>query len=497
MFEAAELGQVVPKDEYHEAVPGLRLELVRHQMQLRDAPFPVIVVLAGDDRVGCNETLNLLHEWLDPRFVVANAFEAPTDEERERPVFWRYWRRLPPRGRIGVFLGGWATHGLAHRVRGEIDDLELDRWSTHVRQFERELTDDGAVLLKFWLHQPKAEHKRRLKAARKDPEKHWALDDVDRAIFEHYEDAIDCAEHVLRQTSTGDAPWHIVESTDFRSRNLTVARTLLKAISKRLGAPELDPATQTIEIARPGVEAQRTVLDTVDLSATLEKSAYEKRLRKLQAQLSGLARDARQRGVASVLAFEGWDAAGKGGVIRRLTAAMDASLYRVVPIAAPTEEERAQHYLWRFWRHLPRAGHVTIYDRSWYGRVLVERVERFAFSTEWMRAYAEIRDFEEQLAEHGVAVLKFWLHIDQDEQLARFQAREQTPFKQYKITEEDYRNREHWRDYELAVTEMVERTSTRAAPWTLVAAKDKRSARIQVLETYADRLKKLLRRNGP
>ena len=493
MFETAELHQSVPKAAYEEAVPELRVELIRHQILLAEATFPVIIVLAGNDRVACNETLNLLHEWLDPRFVKSSAFDLSSDEEKERPLFWRYWRRMPPRGRIGVFLGGWATRGLTPALRLELDDSALARWTAHVREFEQELAEDGALILKLWLHVPKDELQKRMKQAKKGGANgYWALDETDAKILEHFDEAMLDAEQLLRQTSTGYSPWNIVESTDFRSRNLTVARQILKALSKRLAAPEKDPGMQTIEVARPGIEAQRTVLDTVDLKSSLDKKEYKKRLEKAQAQMFRTAREAREKGLSSVIVFEGWDAAGKGGAIRRLTGAMDATLYHVIPIAAPTEEERAQHYLWRFWRHLPRRGRTTIFDRSWYGRVLVERVEKFAFSTDWQRAYSEIRDFEEQLGEHGIVVTKFWLHIDQEEQLRRFQEREQTPHKQHKITEEDYRNRERWREYELAVNEMVQRTSTRLAPWTLVPANDKRFARVHVVETHESRLRAAL-----
>ena len=492
MFETAELHQSVPKAAYEEAVPTLRVELIRHQILLTNAGFSVIVVIAGDDRVGCNETLDLLHEWLDPRFIHTSTFDLSSDEEEERPVFWRYWRRMPPRGSIGVFLGGWTTRGLDDRLDRELDDTELGRWSAHVRQFEQELTDDGCVLLKFWLHVPQDDLRKRLKETRKNKNSHGRVDERDETILEHYDAAMQNAELVLRHTSTGNAPWNIVESSDARSRNLTVARAILKALSKRLGAAEVEPGMQTIEVARPGIEAQRTVLDTVDLTAALDKKQYNKRMEKAQARMREVAHRARDAGISSVIAFEGWDAGGKGGAIRRLTASLDAGLYQVVPIAAPTEEERAQHYLWRFWRHLPRRGRTTIFDRSWYGRVLVERVEKFAFSTEWTRAYSEIRDFEEQLAEHGIVVSKFWMHIDADEQLRRFQEREVTPHKQHKLTEEDYRNRERWRDYELAVNEMVQRTSTRLAPWTLVPANDKRYARVHVIETHLARLEHAL-----
>jgi polyphosphate:AMP phosphotransferase len=305
-------------------------------------------------------------------------------------------------------------------------------------------------------------------------------------------------ERLLRQTSTGSAPWHIVESTDTHYRNFTVTQTILAAISARLAEPSTTPSTAGTHVPSPAevlpqIGGGRSVLDAVDLSAALSRPEYEAQLSTWQARLSRLSQRARDHGVASVLVFEGWDAAGKGGVIRRLTHAMDARDYRVVAIGAPTEEEQAHHYLWRFWRHLPRAGVMLIFDRSWYGRVLVERVEGFASERQWQRAYEEINHFEEQLAERGIVLYKFWLHIDPDTQLRRFQARENTPYKKYKLTTEDYRNRDKWEAYVAAVHEMVARTSTEIAPWELVAANDKQWARVQVLHTVCRGLKKRLK----
>jgi polyphosphate kinase 2 (PPK2 family) len=214
----------------------------------------------------------------------------------------------------------------------------------------------------------------------------------------------------------------------------------------------------------------------------------------LQGELNRLGRRANRARTGTIVVLEGADAAGKGGAIRRITAALDARQYRVIQIAAPTDEERARHYLWRFWRHLPRLGRFTIYDRSWYGRVLVERVEGLAREAEWMRAYKEINEFEEQLVEHGIVLVKLWLQISDAEQLRRFQEREQTPWKQYKITDEDYRNRAKSHAYEAATNEMIERTSTDYAPWMLISAEDKRSGRVQVLRTLCDRLGAALQR---
>ena len=237
---------------------------------------------------------------------------------------------------------------------------------------------------------------------------------------------------------------------------------------------------------------QATVVSNLDLSLKLKKKEYWDKLEVAQGRLNQLFRKARDKGLSVVTVFEGSDAAGKGGAIRRMTQALEARNYQVIPIAAPTDEERGHHYLWRFWRHIPRAGRFTVFDRSWYGRVLVERVEGFAAEAEWMRSYGEITDFEEQLDESGIVVVKFWLQISDVEQLTRFKAREDTPYKRHKLTDEDWRNREKSNEYELAVNEMVERTSTRFAPWTLIEANDKRYARIKVIETVCDRLDQAL-----
>ena len=202
-------------------------------------------------------------------------------------------------------------------------------------------------------------------------------------------------------------------------------------------------------------------LANVDLSTRLSPESYERKLPRLQGELRELARLAYEHGRPAVLVFEGWDAAGKGGSIRRMTEALDARQFRVVPVAAPTDEERAHHYLWRFWRHVPRDGRITVFDRSWYGRVLVERVEGFAAEAEWRRAYDEINEFELQLVSHGTALVKFWLHLSPEEQLRRFSEREVVPWKQHKLTGEDWRNRERWQDYLAAVNDMLVFTDRR------------------------------------
>jgi polyphosphate:AMP phosphotransferase len=357
------------------------------------------------------------------------------------------------------------------------------------------LIDDGALILKFWLHLSKNAQKKRLKKLEHDPHTKRSVSKKDWLHHKKYDLFTEVAERVISHTDMGYAPWILVEATDSRYRNLTVGRTLLRNLQKRLAQtmPTLTENTTGINPILPVEEsADVTVLDKVNLSQHLSNKTYQKQLATYQGKLHRLAREAYHQKRSTIIVFEGWDAAGKGGAIRRITQAMDARLYRVISTAAPTDEERAHHYLWRFWRHISRAGTFTMYDRSWYGRVLVERVEGFASEQEWQRAYSEINDFEAQLVEHHNIVIKFWLHIDQEEQLRRFKDREQIPYKQHKITEEDWRNREKWPQYRQAVNDMIARTSTHFAPWTLISGNDKRFARVQVLKTVCDALEAVL-----
>ncbi|MFW5750156.1 MAG: polyphosphate:AMP phosphotransferase [Planctomycetota bacterium] len=487
MLEAAELGAKLKKADYESRLPQLRADLIQAQQDLRSAGFGVIVLIAGDDHRGCHAAINTLNEWLDPRGIRVHVFEDPTQEEAERPVFWRYWRALPANGRIGIFSGAWMFRAVADRLCKRTREAEFDVALERIRRFEGELADAGTLVVKFWLHRPEKPAVAELEKVREHPERYGAFGRTDQAMLDDFPRSMRVVERSLRETESASIPWHLVESTDKRHRDWTIAATVLAALQRHLArGASGDPAAAT---AWYGTPDHCSILDTVDLTQQLAKDDYRLLLARRQRKIRKLTLGHRQSSPTAVLLFEGWDAAGKGGVIRRLCAAIDAPCYDVVPIAAPSDEERARHYLWRFWRHIPRRGHITVFDRSWYGRVLVERVEGFAREDEWRRAYAEINDFEEQLAEAGIAVCKFWLHIDRDEQLARFQAREQTPFKRYKITEEDYRNRGQWPAYEQAINDMIAHTSTEFAPWHLIAANDKRHARIAVLSTVAKALK--------
>ncbi len=490
MFEVAELGHKLSKEEFDKRVPLLRTELLKAQEALKSANFPVIVLVSGVDGAGKGVTVNLLNEWLDPRYLRTYAFGEQSDEERERPACWRFWRALPPKGLIGLYIGSWYSTPLAQRACGKYSDTELDGHLLRIKTFEKSLVDDGALIIKFWLHLSREAQKKRFKTLESDPATAWRVTAQDKEHLKHYDAFRSIAERTLRQTSTGVVPWIIVEGSDPHYRSVTIGQHILDRISARLkdGAPSLLDAPPASSTLLPVLTQSQTLLGHLDLSQSLSSKHYKSELEKTHCRLNSLSRIALKKKVSSIIVLEGWDAAGKGGLIRRIVPALDARHYQIIPTGAPTDEERAHHYLWRFWRHIPRAGKLTVYDRSWYGRVLVERVEGYASTAEWMRAYAEINDFEEQLTDHGTVLLKFWLHIDKEEQLRRFKAREKISYKQYKISEEDYRNREKWSAYEHAVNDMVERTSTEYAPWTLIEGNDKRYARIKAIKIFCDKL---------
>ena len=486
MFESAELGHKLEKEVWDRELPALREALLDAQFDLAAAKFPVVILVAGVDGAGKSETVNTLNEWLDPRHIQTHGLDVPSDEERERPHMWRYWRMLPPKGKIGIFDGSWYTWPILERTSGRIKTSELDQDMARVARFEQMLIQEGALVLKFWMHLSKDAQKKRLKLLEKDPKTRWRVTPRDWKHFELYDTFRQVSERALRATSTAASPWIVVEASDWRYQRLTVGKLLLEKLRARLDnpAPPLPPpAPQPVASLD-----EMNVLRALNLTRTLEKKDYEAELLDLQGRLNLLTRHKNFKKHSIVLVFEGVDAAGNGGGIRRITQALDARTYHIQPVAAPTEEERAQPYLWRFWRHLPRRGKVMIFDRSWYGRVLVERVEGFCAEADWQRAYSEINDFEDQIVRSQTLLLKFWLSISQEEQLRRFEERQVTPFKRFKITDEDWRNREKWPQYERAICDMIDRTSTEIAPWTLVESEDKRYGRLKILRTLVQRL---------
>ena len=490
MFESAEIGHKIKKSDFKRDEEILRANLLEAQYKLLEhGKFPVIVLINGVDGAGKGETVNLFNEWMDPRHIHTRAFGAST--EVERPHMWRFWRALPPKGRIGILFGSWYTDPIVQRVQSKQSSAEFAQRLSLIRDHERMLVAEGALVLKFWFHLSKSAQKQRLKDLSSDKKTAWRVSRSDWEHFEHYDAFVGVSELALRETSTGEAPWNIIEGSNHEYRSLTAGRLLLDARRERMEHPPRPTVATAAPSAPPSVD-QRHVLNSANYDRKLDDKRYQRKLEKLQGELNLLTRHKKMRKRSLVMVFEGMDAAGKGSTIRRITRALDARFYEVVPVAAPSAEERAQPYLWRFWRHVPAHGHSVIFDRSWYGRVLVERVEGFCSEADWLRGYHEINEFEEQLVDGGAIVAKFWLAISQDEQLRRFEQRAKIEYKQFKITEEDWRNRKKWPEYERAVLDMIDRTSSKMAPWQLIASNDKRWARVETLERLVETIEREL-----
>jgi AMP-polyphosphate phosphotransferase len=488
-LDSFETRSTIDEATFERAEPALREALIDGQYTLQEAQRgPVIVVLSGLAGIGGRSAIMMrLTTWMDPRFIRVVAFGKRTHEERAHPPAWRYWQALPPRGRVGIFLNAWYNEVLDAGQRDSLDDALL-----RIRERETMLVADGCRFVKIWLHLGNRELDERLAALDEERTLPKRMLREQREACERYAKRRDLIERLLRETSTAAAPWNIVEGYDGRFRDLTVAGLVRDA----LHAAHADRAKPRKPVTSRADAAPVETLRQLDLAKRVDDDAYEDELPGLQRRLAALTERKRFGDRSLVLVFEGMDAAGKGGAIRHVAQALDARRYRIVPVGAPNDDERGHPYLWRFWRDVPRLGGVTIFDRSWYGRVLVERVEGYAAPEDWQRAYAEIDCFERELVEAGAVVVKFWLHISRSEQLKRFRAREQEAFKRFKITPDDWRNRRKWPAYEQAIATMIARTGTAHAPWTLVEAEDKRHARLKVLRTIVERLDAALERKG-
>ena len=499
-YAEAESDPRFPPDQAKARIRTLRADLLKAQYaRLEKADRALLIVVTGLDGVGKGSTINLLNEWMDPRHIETLAFGEPTDEEKQYPLLWRYWRGLPARGRTGIVFGSWYARLYAELTRKKPRRDEIEQQAAAIRDFEALLAREGVQVLKLWFHMSRNAQKERTRLLESDPNTAWMVRPADHRVARHFKTMKQASETMLTLTESPLAPWVVIPSADDNMRAIRTAETVLETLCAPVvrgagghRAEDLDvavadaPGTAGVNIQQvnSGDGTARTPrrLSRVDYSARLNDDEYESQLAQLRAELARQVRSKAFRKLPLILLFEGHDAAGKGSTIRRITHALDARQFKAVPVSAPTPEELARPYLWRFWRHLPAPGHITIFDRSWYGRVLVERVEKFAKPEQWRRAYGEINQFEEQLTHSGILLVKFWLAITKDVQLERFREREQSPFKSFKITPEDWRNREKWSAYTVAANDMFDLTDTSAAPWHVVSANDKRHARVAVLE---------------
>jgi len=519
VLDQVDLKKKLDRKTYKETAPALRLRLAKLQREVKETGMPVLVVFEGWETSGKGTVLNQLLQPLDPRGFRVENVGRPGEDERFRPFFWAFWRRTPANGRIAFFNRSWYRRVLDDRLTEALSPHRLDEAFQESLEFERQLTQEGALLVKFFLHISKKEQRKRLKALEAEEATSWRVTKEDWERHERYDEMAGYVEEMLLRTDRGEAPWTLVESHDREYAEVKILATLVKALEERLAALKADvfgkkPLPDPVALSQEtpasvaegdeadlsGGDALRkemddvlrpTVLGRVDLSRNISFEEYKKQLPRLQDRFREIEYALYRERIPVVVLFEGWDAAGKGGCIKRLTSRLDPRGYEVNPVAAPNDIERAHHYLWRFWTAFPKAGHVAIFDRSWYG--LVERVEGFCSESEWQRAYHEINVMEDELTREGTILIKFWLHIDKDEQLRRFEERQNTPEKNWKITEEDWRNREKWDQYESAVNAMIRRTTTMQAPWTIIPANNKYYARIAVLETVRSAMQKRLK----
>lgn len=495
MLEQVDLSKSISKKEYEAVLDPLRWRLSALQEQAKDAGVCTVIVFEGWDAAGKGTLINRLATALDPRGFKVHPISAPTEEEALRPFLWRFWTRLPAKGQIGIFDRSWYGDVLIGRVEKLIPRKRWQRSYEEILEFERQLADDGVILIKFWLHIDKREQKKRFKKLERDPALSWKVGKGEWRRHRQYDKYLLAVEEMLERTNTAFAPWTVVEATDRRFARVKMYETVIAGLERALARPSRSAtaAGPSVPQAIGPVAVQTGMLDHADLTKTLGQAEYTKRLDDLQEELFRLEHEIYTYRIPVVIAYEGWDAAGKGGNIKRLTLGLDPRGYEVIPVGAPTDDEKAHHYLWRFWRHLPKAGHIVIFDRTWYGRVLVERVEGFCAREDWERAYREINEFEGQLVSFGTVLIKFWLHISKEEQLRRFQERETVEHKKYKITPEDWRNREKWDLYKAAITDMLQRTSTTYAPWTIVEANSKYYGRIKALSTVLSAMQGAIR----
>lgn len=475
-------------DELENRLKAAREKLAAQQLLVKEHGLPVLVLVEGWGTSGKGSVIGQIIKNIDPRFFAVASVGEPTEEEKRKPFLARYFEKIPEAGKFMFLDSGWMDEVMRSRVHGEMEDSGYSMRVESIKRFERQLTDNGYLIMKFFLHISKKEQEKRIKHLLADKDTKWRISRNDQWQNSHFEK---CTEHFdcyLKDTNTPLAPWYIVDAKSKKWTELQILETLTQGIGIALGNSRM--AVPLLQNVFPLV--QMPLLADIPLDKIIEEDAYKSELERLQEHLGELHNRLYRKKVPVIIAYEGWDAAGKGGNIKRITGALDPRGYEVHPIASPEPHEKARHYLWRFWTRLPKTGHIAIFDRTWYGRVMVERLEGFCTENDWQRAYNEINEFEKELHDWGAVIIKFWVQIDKDTQLKRFNDRQNTPEKQWKITEEDWRNREKWDLYEEAVNEMIKKTSTVYAPWHILESVDKKYARIKALRIVVEELEKVV-----
>ena len=493
MLENVDLSVRLSREDYEKVITDLKLKLGELQRKAKDLGIPTIIVFEGWGASGKGELMNRLILALDPRGFRVFATEEPNDLEKARPFFWRFWQETPAKGRMSIFSRSWYSRPIYQKFTGNLKKKDRDRLYVETNSFEKVLADSGCLIIKLFLDISKKEQKARFEKLEANPDLAWTVSDADREEHKKYNKYRKTLDAMLDSTDMPYAPWTVIEANDHRYATVKIFHTVMSAMESKISEAQASAGKK--KVSKPGplkAGSGNQWLKGLDLTRKITEEEYKAVLKTYEDRMKLLQHRMYRSGVPVIVAFEGPDAAGKGGGIKRLADCMDPRGYEVEPTAAPNDVELSHNYLWRFWKVMPRAGHVAIFDRSWYGRVLVERVEGLCTPEEWSRAYGEINDMEKQLADFGAVIVKLLLYIDRDEQLRRFEARETDPYKQYKLTDEDWRNREKWGRYNTAFGDMLQKTNTQYAPWTIVESNDKLYSRIKILKTVTEAIENQL-----
>lgn len=480
--------QIPEEEELDERLHAARSKLSVLQMQIKEHGLPVLVLFEGWGTAGKGSVLGKVIKNIDPRFFKVATMDEPTEEEGRKPFLYRYFVKIPAKGKFEFLDSGWMDEVVKDVLHDKIGEKEYKKKIESVKRFERQLTDNGYLVMKFFFQISRKEQKKRIEVLKENKDTRWRVSGDEDWQNKHYDKCMHVFDRYLNDTNSPADPWYIVDAKNRKWAELQVLETLVSGIETALKNSNL--AVPLLQNVFPLEKIPK--LSEISLDKELSEEEYKKELKNLQSKLSELHNKLYRRKIPVVIAYEGWDAAGKGGNIKRITEALDPRGFEVHPIASPLPNEKARHYLWRFWNRLPKTGHIAIFDRTWYGRVMVERLEGFCSENEWQRAYNEINEFEKELSDWGAVIIKFWVQIDKDTQLTRFEERQNTPEKQWKITDEDWRNREKWDLYETAVNEMLKKTNTTYAPWHVLESNDKKYARIKALKIVIDAIEAAL-----
>ena len=477
------------KEEIAQRLDKARGKLYELQMKIKEHKIPVLVLFEGWSSAGKGSMIGKVIKNIDPRFFKVATMSAPTEDELRRPFLYRYMRQIPEQGKFTFLDSGWMEETTKEVLEDGLSGEDYEKRIDSIKRFERQLTDNGYLVVKFFMHISRDEQAKRMKGLLSGEDTQWRVQKFDQWQNEHYGKCEKVYDRYLKDTNMSTSPWYIVDAKNKKWAELQVLETLVSNIE--VGLQNQMHSVPILQNVFPLVKMPK--LQDVELEGkVIEEEEYRKELKELQKRLRELHNRVYRKRVPVIITYEGWDAAGKGGNIKRSTGALDPRGFEVHPIASPEPHEKARHYLWRFWTRLPKDGHIAIFDRTWYGRVMVERLEGFCSENDWKRAYNEMNEFEKELHDWGAVIIKFWVQIDKDTQLERFTDRQNNPEKQWKITDEDWRNREKWDLYEDAVNEMLKKTSTTFAPWHILESVDKKYARIKALKIVIEELEKAL-----